>query len=146
MAGQRIAGKKTIRSMISLYQRRCPDAQADVEHYQALNAYADKRLDKCVFGEEKPACKQCPVHCYQPAKREEMKQIMRWAGPRMLWRHPILTIRHLIDDRRPVPELPEKYRPKNAAFRRAAQPGYCVRSRSAGEGVSRAGPARRRLV
>ena len=42
-----------------------------------------------------------------------MKQVMRWAGPRMLWRHPILTIRHLIDDRRPVPELPEKYRPKN---------------------------------
>ncbi|MDY6166609.1 MAG: nitrous oxide-stimulated promoter family protein, partial [Escherichia coli] len=56
--------------------------------------------------------KQCPVHCYQPAKREEMKQIMRWAGPRMLWRHPILTVRHLIDDKRPVPELPEKYRPK----------------------------------
>lgn len=76
------------------------------------NGYADKRLDKCVFGEEKPACKQCPAHCYQPAKREEMKQIMRWAGPRMLWRHPILTIRHLIDDKRPVPELPEKYRPK----------------------------------
>ncbi|MDI8106979.1 nitrous oxide-stimulated promoter family protein, partial [Salmonella enterica subsp. enterica serovar Anatum] len=42
---------------------------------------------------EKPACKQCPVHCYQPAKREEMKQIMRWAGPRMLWRHPVLTVR-----------------------------------------------------
>jgi len=81
-------------------------------HYSALKAYADKRLDKCVFGEEKPACKQCPVHCYQPARREEMKQVMRWAGPRMLWRHPILTIRHLIDDRRPVPELPEKYRPK----------------------------------
>ena len=37
-----------------------------------------------------------------------MKQIMRWAGPRMLWRHPILTVRHLIDDKRPVPELPEK--------------------------------------
>ena len=45
-------------------------------------------------------------------KREEMKRIMRWAGPRMLWRHPILTIRHLIDDRRPAPELPDKYRPK----------------------------------
>lgn len=89
-----------------------PDARNDGEHYLALNAYADKRLDKCVFGEEKPACKQCPVHCYQPAKREEMKRIMRWAGPRMLWRHPILTIRHLIDDRRPAPELPEKYRPK----------------------------------
>jgi hypothetical protein len=37
-------------------------------------------LIKPVFGDNKPACKQCPVHCYQPAKREEMKQIMRWAG------------------------------------------------------------------
>ena len=45
-------------------------------------------------------------------EEKEMKQIMRWAGPRMLWRHPILTVRHLIDDKRPVPELPEKYRPK----------------------------------
>lgn len=80
-------GKMTIQRMIALYQRRSPEAQADDAHYQALNAYADKRLDKCVFGENKPACKQCPVHCYQPAKREEMKQIMRWAGPRMLWRH-----------------------------------------------------------
>ena len=98
--GKRIEREKmTIQRMIALYQRRSPEAQADDAHYQALNAYADKRLDKCVFGENKPACKQCPVHCYQPAKREEMKQIMRWAGPRMLWRHP-------------VPPLPEKYRPK----------------------------------
>ncbi|QPG07400.1 nitrous oxide-stimulated promoter family protein [Klebsiella pneumoniae subsp. pneumoniae] len=110
----------TIQRMIALYQRRCPEAQADNAHYQALNAYADKRLDKCVFGENKPACKQCPVHCYQPAKREEMKQIMRWAGPRMLWRHPILTVRHLLDDRRPVPPLPEKYRPKSSGFPRSA--------------------------
>lgn len=71
--------------------------------------YAQKRLDKCVFGEEKPACKQCLVHCYQPAKREEMKQIMRWAGLRMLWRYLILTVRYFIDDKRLVLELLEKY-------------------------------------
>lgn len=65
--GKRIEREKmTIQRMIALYQRRSPDAQADNAHYQALNAYADKRLDKCVFGENKPACKQCPVHCYQP--------------------------------------------------------------------------------
>lgn len=95
-----------------LYESQCPQASDEPGHYDALFAYAQKRLDKCVFGEEKPACKQCPVHCYQPAKREEMKQIMRWAGPRMLWRHPILTVRHLMDDKRPVPELPEKFKPK----------------------------------
>lgn len=113
MAGKRILReKKTIQRMIALYQRDNPEATADAEHYQALNTYADKRLDKCVFGEQKPACKQCPIHCYQPAKREEMKRIMRWAGPRMIWRHPLLTLLHLLDDRRPVPELPEKYQPK----------------------------------
>ncbi|AFJ45994.1 hypothetical protein EBL_c08740 [Shimwellia blattae DSM 4481 = NBRC 105725] len=113
MTGKRIQReKRTILSMIALYEKRCPAALRDEQHYQALQQYAQKRLERCVFGEEKPACKQCPVHCYQPAKREEMKQIMRWAGPRMLWRHPILTLRHLIDDRRPVPPLPEKYRPK----------------------------------
>ncbi|WP_144817814.1 MULTISPECIES: nitrous oxide-stimulated promoter family protein [Enterobacteriaceae] len=120
MAGPRITREKlTIRRMIALYQRGAPAAFTEEGHYDTLFAYAEKRLDKCVFGEEKPACKQCPVHCYQPAKREEMKQIMRWAGPRMLWRHPILTVRHLIDDKRPVPPLPEKCRPgKRSATRR----------------------------
>lgn len=114
MSGKRISREKlTIKKMIDLYQAKCPQASAEPEHYEALFAYAKKRLDKCVFGEEKPACKQCPVHCYQPAKREEMKQIMRWAGPRMLWRHPILTVRHLIDDKRPVPELPENIVQRN---------------------------------
>ncbi|POT57214.1 nitrous oxide-stimulated promoter family protein [Citrobacter amalonaticus] len=113
MSSKRIVREKlTIEKMIALYERRCPQASEEQGHYDALLAYAQKRLDKCIFGEEKPACKQCPVHCYQPAKREEMKQIMRWAGPGMLWRHPILTVRHLIDDRRPVPELPEKYQRK----------------------------------
>ncbi|MBK4716667.1 MULTISPECIES: nitrous oxide-stimulated promoter family protein [Tenebrionibacter/Tenebrionicola group] len=112
MAGKRIQREqKTIRRMIALYKRHCPEALPEAAHYEALYAYALKRLDRCVFGEDKPACRRCPVHCYQPAKREEMKRIMRWAGPGMLWRHPLLTLHHLIDDRRPVPPLPEKYRP-----------------------------------
>ncbi|RKQ39785.1 nitrous oxide-stimulated promoter family protein [Enterobacter sp. R1(2018)] len=104
--------KKTIQKMLRLYEQSHPQADKDPQHYQDLFSYASKRLDRCVFGEEKPACKQCPVHCYQPARREEMKKIMRWAGHRMLFRHPLLTILHLIDDRRPVPPLPEKYQRK----------------------------------
>ena len=77
MSGKRISReKKTIARMIALYENRCPHAIKEEGHYSALKAYADKRLDKCVFGEEKPACKQCPVHCYQPARREEMKHVM----------------------------------------------------------------------
>ena len=36
-----------------------------------------------------------------------MREVMRFAGPRMLWRHPYLAIRHLIDEKkRKTPELP----------------------------------------
>ena len=35
--------------------------------------------------------------CYKPAQREQVKVIMRYAGPRMLLRHPVLAIMHKID-------------------------------------------------
>jgi len=97
--------------MIMMYQRHCLKDKGESVYYKELNEYANKRLDRCVFGEDKPACKSCPVHCYQPAKREEVKQIMRWAGPRMLRRHPILAIRHMLETRRSTP-FPERLRPK----------------------------------
>ena len=65
-----------------------------------LDAYADKRLEKCPFGDDKPACVHCPIHCYQATFRERMKEVMRYAGPKMLWRHPILALLHLRRARR----------------------------------------------
>jgi hypothetical protein len=35
-----------------------------------------------------------------------MRTVMRYAGPRMLWRHPLLAVAHLIDGRRPAPPRP----------------------------------------
>lgn len=32
----------------------------------------------------KPTCKRCPVHCYQPAYRTEMKAVMRFSGRKLL--------------------------------------------------------------
>ena len=52
MSGKRISREKeTIAKMIALFEKQCPQASREEGHYQALNAYADKRLDKCVFGE-----------------------------------------------------------------------------------------------
>ena len=70
--------------------------------------YATRRLERCVFGDAKPTCANCVVHCYSADMREQIRMVMRWAGPRMLLRHPILAIPHLIDGRRPVPTLPAK--------------------------------------
>jgi len=64
-----------------------------------LLTYALKRLTYCRFGENKTTCAACPVHCYAPEPREAIRKVMRFAGPRMLWTHPVLTVRHLIDGR-----------------------------------------------
>lgn len=58
--------------------------------------YASQRLEKCPFGEEKPKCSQCTVHCYKPDMRERVREVMRFAGPRMLTRHPVMAIQHLV--------------------------------------------------
>lgn len=71
-----------------------------------LLAYARKRLAACPFGAEKPTCVNCQIHCYGPQQREQTRVVMRYAGPRMLMRHPVLAIAHLVDGRRPAPPKP----------------------------------------
>jgi hypothetical protein len=68
-----------------------------------LMRYAEKRLEKCPYGSDKPTCANCPIHCYKPAQREQARIIMRVAGPRMTWRHPLRAINHLLDKLRKAP-------------------------------------------
>lgn len=76
---------------------------------QELHDYAQLRLARCPFGADKPTCAHCRVHCYRPEMRERVREVMRFAGPRMLTRHPYLALMHLVvDDRRPAPERPAK--------------------------------------
>jgi len=64
--------------------------------------YARVRLEKCPYGDDKPTCANCPIHCYKPARKAQARQIMRFAGPRMLLRHPLLAISHQLDNFRKV--------------------------------------------
>ena len=93
--------RATVRAMIRIYCRDQHSGAPLCADCAALSAYADERLDKCPFGEEKPTCQTCPIHCYKPEKREQIKTVMRYAGPRMLWNHPVMAIRHLIHNRKP---------------------------------------------
>ena len=69
-----------------------------------LLAYARRRLTRCPFQERKTTCGKCPVHCYAPAMRERIREVMRYAGPRMLFSHPLLALMHLLDGlRKPGP-------------------------------------------
>ncbi len=67
--------------------------------------YAGVRLERCRFGQEKPTCANCPVHCYQRDRREQARVVMRYAGPRMLWEHPVMSLRHWLDGFRKAPQV-----------------------------------------
>ena len=109
-ARRRIAREwKTIQLMIRLYCRDLHDGrEALCAGCEELRAYAERRLEKCPFAEEKPTCVACPVHCYEAAMRERVRVVMRYAGPRMLLRHPVLTLLHLRDERLPLSEKAQK--------------------------------------
>lgn len=95
--------RQTIAAMIGCYCRGLHDGGLELcPECRGLLEYAMTRLTRCRFGAEKPTCAQCPVHCYQPRQREQIRVVMRYAGPRMLWRHPLLSLRHLLDGRRTV--------------------------------------------
>ena len=50
-----------------------------------LLAYAIARRRGCPL-DPKPACKDCPIHCYKPAHREEIRKIMRFSGRHLILR------------------------------------------------------------
>ncbi len=103
---------RELATLAAMFRIHCHDLHAEddglCEGCAALLAYATRRLDRCVFGDAKPTCAKCTVHCYSAAMREQVRAIMRYAGPRMLWRHPVLALRHTIDGRRPAPPLPKR--------------------------------------
>ena len=99
---------KTLAVMLRMYCRaHHQPAGALCADCNELLDYAARRLERCVFGDAKPTCNRCLVHCYSADRREQVRIVMRWAGPRMLRHHPILGIRHLLDGRRPTPRLPQ---------------------------------------
>ena len=70
------------------------------EECAKILTYSFARIEKCVFGPDKPACNACTIHCYSPQMREKIKTIMRFSGPKMIYQHPILAINHFIKNNR----------------------------------------------
>ena len=96
--------RKTVEAMIRISCRGQHGTRGELcAECAELLEYAHDRLDKCRFGADKPTCANCPVHCYKPAMRERIRGAMRYAGPRMSYRHPILTLFHFWDGQRKPP-------------------------------------------
>lgn len=101
--------RATVAAMIRLACRVRHGARDGLcDECQELQDFADFRLDRCPFQANKPTCANCLIHCYNPTMRERIREVMRFAGPRMLWRHPYLTVCHILDGRREPPEPPRR--------------------------------------
>ncbi len=93
--------KKTVAAMIGLYCRaHHPGFRQPCPECRQLLGYALLRIERCRFGAAKPVCSRCRVHCYAPGPREQIRRVMRFAGPRMLLSHPLLALLHLLDAQR----------------------------------------------
>ena len=52
---------------------------------RGLLDYAIARRRACPL-DPKPACKDCPIHCYKPGCRAEIRKIMRFSGRHLILR------------------------------------------------------------
>lgn len=93
--------RKTIEAMIRLFCKAHHQPHELCLQCSELLQYADARLAACPFGDRKPTCRKCPVHCYRRDMKEKIAEVMRFAGPRMIFNHPILAVRHLLRGRIP---------------------------------------------
>ncbi|MFN2108172.1 MAG: nitrous oxide-stimulated promoter family protein [Anaerolineae bacterium] len=100
--------EKTIAAMVALYCHDHHGTKADLcAECDTLLAYARERLKHCPYQERKSTCAKCPIHCYKPEMREKVRDVMRYAGPRMLLRYPLLAVSHLVDGLRKAPSAPK---------------------------------------
>ncbi len=98
---------KTVSAMIALYCHKHHGSGKELcIECLSLEGYARQHLQRCPFQAGKTTCVKCPMHCFNSGNRDKIRMIMRYAGPRMLYRHPLVTVRHLIDGRRQKPVSP----------------------------------------
>lgn len=88
--------QRVVEAMVRLYCRHHHGSRDCCAACRELADYARARLSRCRFGEGKPTCRQCPAHCYRKDMAGRMREVMRWAGPRMILYHPLMALRHML--------------------------------------------------
>lgn len=95
--------RKTLKTMMEMY---CDAKHAGIEkdhenlcgECSVTYLYALDKLKKCPYGDEKPNCTKCAIHCYSEDMRERIGVVMRYSGPRMALRHPVLSLYYLFNN------------------------------------------------
>ena len=91
--------RKTVASMIKLYCSDHHRTKGLCDECLTLFDYSQKRLKNCPDQDDKPTCRECTIHCYNKEMKERVREVMRYAGPRMIFKHPIQAVFHMLDNR-----------------------------------------------
>jgi len=87
---------ETVERMIEIY---CRGKHAGTDGLcvdcKTLLDYAVQKIGKCPQN-PKPKCRDCKIHCFSIENRNRIKDVMRYSGPRMLLRYPLLTLKHCL--------------------------------------------------
>ena len=101
--------KETVSLMIKIYCRKKHGGKTLCSDCTTLDAYARTRCDKCPFMETKTFCSNCRVHCYRKDMREKIREVMRFSGPRMIFHHPVMAVRHVIESKKEQKRLEKEH-------------------------------------
>ena len=86
---------KTILVMVAMYCRDHHHRKEICADCKELLDYAIKKLQLCPLKEERTTCGTCHIHCYKPEMKNKIREVMRYAGLRMIKLHPLLAFKHI---------------------------------------------------
>ena len=92
--------KQTVSRMIEIYchGKHKTDHGMLCKECRELQEYALARIAHCPHMSTKTFCSKCTTKCYVPLMKERIREVMRYAGPRMLLYSPLMVIRHVLED------------------------------------------------
>jgi hypothetical protein len=92
---------KTVKTMIMMYCHKKHKTKGKVLCNECIELYqfVEVKRNRCPFGDEKGFCANCRIHCYKSntIMRDRIRIVMKYSGPRLMFKHPIMSISHMIE-------------------------------------------------
>jgi len=88
--------KKVFEKMVLIYCKNNHQKKPPCDNCKEILKYGLGKIENCYYGENKPFCSKCKIHCYKDDMKKKVKEIMRYSGPRIFFYHPLISLKHLI--------------------------------------------------
>ena len=89
--------KSTVSFMINLYcKNHHSSPNTPCKSCRELIAYSHNKIEKCPNLDSNTTCGNCEIHCYNQEMQNQIKKVMKYSGPRMIFHRPLTAIKHII--------------------------------------------------